>query len=111
MHSLSSNPLLDQSINLTDNSPPPIHSSLGLSAVAGVKGVQKCCFNHISLLLHLLHLLHLMELLDQLPWVVELLHGRGSGGNTSALKQGGEQARVRGWRRDLGGGACACVGG
>ena len=111
MHPLCSDPLLDQSVNLPNNPSPPVHSSLSLSAVAGVKGMQECCFNHISLLLHLLHLLHLVELLHQLPWVVKLLHRRGSGGDASALKQRRKQARVRGWGGDLGGGTCACVGG
>ena len=64
MHPLCSDPLLDQSVNLPNNPSPPVHSSLGLGTMAGVKCVQKSSFNHVGLLLHLLHLLHLVELLD-----------------------------------------------
>ena len=106
LHPLSSNPLLHKGIDLAHNPSPPVHSSLALSTVASVESVQKCCFNHISLLLHLMHVLHLVELMDQLPWIVQLLHRRGSGGDTRALKERGKQSRVRCWRR-----CGACVGG
>ena len=86
LHPLSSDPLLDKSVDLAHNPSPPVHSSLRLSTVTGVEHVYKSRFNHISLLLHLMHLLHLVELLDQLAWIVELLHRRGSGGDARTLK-------------------------
>ena len=75
MHPICSNPLLDKSVHLPHNSSPPVHSSLGLSTLAGVKGVQKCSFDHTSLLLHLLQFSQCSDW-----WLSPCVALRGAGG-------------------------------